>query len=458
MQQAINPKGTETSAKPFMSVEIDKEPFNEFENNPALFYASFPHLFLLGKGLLQRGSLPQLAVRHLFLQYNCRSSQCLRLLFLLFDQLKRHAAAQTVAARVKTNPDSMSAFAKWISDKSFLPQLKMARKHPEAAESKEMLALITKHISLFETKIPFTASQRHGSMSHLLAMIVYLGFPSDFVTFAVDDIYGLHNIRTSVPQANNHSFPAVDSGLTETLKSGATTFAGMPISAASLKTLLASHPVQAAEVFRLIVNSLFAQGFGMPTTEHAKLTVPLRERRKGFAGTCTGAYGAMEDQKRGSLHMHCVIFGSLPTTLLQATAGIPFMKSCMSTALEKIIGSSLEPATHLRHLLNEIQGIQLSRPALFTAHNPKTEPDEFQKDVQRTVDCCNVHRHTKSCYTKNRVQCRYARPQPTRENMFWVQLQGTKKRPCILMFTTSLPTLHHQQQIRRKTEICSPTL
>ena len=285
MHQAINTQSTDTSAKPFISVGIEKEPFNEFENNPALFYGSFPHLFLLGKGLLQQGSLPKLAVRHLLLQYDCRSSQCLRLIFLLFDQMKRHAAAQTVAARVKMNPDSISQFSNWISDKSFMHKLNTARQYPEAAESKEMLALITKHISLFETKIPFTSGQRHGSMSHLLAMIVHFGFPSDFVTFAVDDIYGLHNIRTSVPQINNYSFPAVDNGLTNALKSGANTFANMPISSDNLKTLLATHPVQATEVFRLIVNSVFAQGFGMPTTEHAKLTVPFCERRKGFAGT-----------------------------------------------------------------------------------------------------------------------------------------------------------------------------
>ena len=141
MHQAINMQSTDTSAKPFISVPIEKEPFNEFENNPALFYASFPHLFLLGKGLLQQGSLPKSAVRHLLLQYDCRSSQCLRLIFLLFDQMKRHAAAQTVAARVKTNPDSISQFSKWISDKSFIHKLNTARQHPEAAESKEMLSL-----------------------------------------------------------------------------------------------------------------------------------------------------------------------------------------------------------------------------------------------------------------------------------------------------------------------------
>lgn len=72
--------------------------------------------------------------------------------------MKIHAAAKTVTARVKTNPDSLSQFSNWICDKSFVNKLKTAREHPEDQASKELLALITKHIALFENKIPFTTT------------------------------------------------------------------------------------------------------------------------------------------------------------------------------------------------------------------------------------------------------------------------------------------------------------
>jgi hypothetical protein len=52
-------------------------------------------------------------------------------------------------------------------------------------------------------------------------MITCLGFPSDFFTFAVDDIYGLLNIRLSLRQINKHTFPTTDNGLTAALKDGA---------------------------------------------------------------------------------------------------------------------------------------------------------------------------------------------------------------------------------------------
>lgn len=273
--------------------------------------------------------------------------------------MKRHAAAKTATARVKTNPDFLSQIAKWICYKSFVNKLKTAREHPEDQASKELLALITKHITLFENKILFTAGQRHSSMNHLLAMITYLGFPSDFFTFAFDDIYGLLNIRLSLPQINNHTFSVTDSGLKAALKDGTETFPHVPTTPAALRRLLAKNPVPAAETFRLLVNSVFTNAIGMPPSEHARRTIPLPEREKRFAGTSTGAYGAMEDQKRGSLHMQCVLFGSIHTTLLQSAAGIPFMKHCISKTLEAKIGTSLNPITHQRHLLNEIKGVPL---------------------------------------------------------------------------------------------------
>ena len=74
-------------------------------------------------------------------------------------------------------------------------------------------------------------------MNHLLAMIGYLGFPSDFFTFVVDDIYRLLNIRLSLPQQNNAAFPATDSGFTAALKEGAFVFNNTPTTAAALRKL-----------------------------------------------------------------------------------------------------------------------------------------------------------------------------------------------------------------------------
>jgi hypothetical protein len=135
--------------RPVVQIPISIEPFNEFEANDALLYACFPHLFLLGKGLLQKGSVPTKAVRHMMFQFSGRCAASLRLVFCLFNQMQRHAVSIAVSAKVKTNPDSFTEFAKWVADPTFLEQLRKAQKNPTSKDAKELLQLIRPHILLF---------------------------------------------------------------------------------------------------------------------------------------------------------------------------------------------------------------------------------------------------------------------------------------------------------------------
>lgn len=425
MEKAMETSQSDTQTPVLLTAS--REPFNEFDNNRMLFYLTFPLQLFLGQGILKEGSLSTTAVRHMMMHHDNRFSHCLRLVFLLFDQKKRHAAARTVAARVKSNPASFEQFASWVSDKQFLKKLRAAREHPDRPESKELLQLLNKHISLFQDKIPFTAAARHASMGHLYAMIYYLGFPSDFGTFAIDDIYGLLNIRMSISPANNNVFPAVDGGLTSALKSNAKSFENNPTTPAALRTLLAKNPVASAEIFRLIVQALFTHVIGMPPTKNARRTVPLPGRQHGISGTITGAFGSLETQDRGSLHMHFVTFGSLTPAFMQCASGIPFMLPAITALLERKQATSLNPVTHLRHLMNDINDAPHPRASLFTAHKPISENADFIQDVERTVDNCNIHQHTKSCSKNHSTSCKNGRPQATVSATGCVQLKAVKQ-------------------------------
>ncbi len=264
-------------------------------------------------------------------------------------------------------------------------------------------------------------------MGDLYAMIYYLGFPSDFGTFSIDDVYGLHNIRLSIPTVNNHEFLAVDGGLTHALQSNQKVFQEMKITPAALRTLLASNPVAAAETFRLIVQALFTHVLGMPPSQNARKTVSLPERQHGISVTITGAFGCVETQDRGSLHMHFVTFGSLTPTVLQQAGGIPFMLPSVTRLLERKQSTSLSSVTHVRHLISDINDGVHPRATLFTTHNPITEPTEFLHDVERTVDNCNIHKHSRSCCKKNCVSCRHGRPAATISATCCVQLKPAKK-------------------------------
>lgn len=134
-----------------LQIPISSDPFNEFEANDMLLYACLPHIFLLGKGLLQKGSVPTKAIRHMMFQFHGRFASNLCLIFCFFNQLQRHAVCRAVAAKVKTNPASFTEFAKWVADPTFVEQLRRAQKNPTSRDAKELVKLIRPHISIYDS-------------------------------------------------------------------------------------------------------------------------------------------------------------------------------------------------------------------------------------------------------------------------------------------------------------------
>ena len=271
-------------------------------------YSAFPRIFFLGKGIQQQGSIPNAAVRHLLLQYDGRAANCLRLVFLLFNQKQRHAAAQAVAAAVKMHPEAFKIFAEWVSDKEFVQQLQAAQNEPTSDDSKKLISKLMKQLAVVNKKVPYSVAERKGSMSHLYALVYHFGMPTVYFTFSPDDTFSTLNIRLSYPQQNNSDFPSSENGLAEALKKGETEFKGIKIDSESLKTLLASGggSLAGAEIFSQLVDTVFTDLLGMPPTTKARRTIPLPGRFHGVFGTCTAAFGVTEAQERGSLHMHVV--------------------------------------------------------------------------------------------------------------------------------------------------------
>ena len=291
-----------------ISKHTEKDPYNEFEENPLLMYSAFPRIFLLGKGIQQQGSIPKAAVRHLLLQYDGRAANCLRLVFLLFNQKQRHAAAKAVAAAVKMHPESFKKFSEWVNDKQFVQDLQSAQKDPTSDTSKKLISKLMKQLAVVNKKVPYSVAERKGSMSHLYALVYHFGMPTVYFTFSPDDTYSTLNIRLSYPQENNRDFPASENGLADALKEGQTEMREIKINSEALKTLLASGggSLAGAEIFSQLVDAVFSDLLGMPPTAKARRTVPLPGRFHGVFGTCTAAFGVTETQERGSLHMHVV--------------------------------------------------------------------------------------------------------------------------------------------------------
>ena len=71
----------------------------EFTENDFLIMGAFPDVFFLGRGA-QRGSVSEEHRRSWMMHHNRRARTNAQLLFLLFDQMQRHATCKTVKAKV----------------------------------------------------------------------------------------------------------------------------------------------------------------------------------------------------------------------------------------------------------------------------------------------------------------------------------------------------------------------
>lgn len=209
-------------------------------------------------------------------------------------------------------------------------------------------------------------------MINLYSRVYYYGLPSIFFTHAPDDIHGLLNLRLSLPQKNNVNFPAKEgSGLAEALLGNCPTYFDIPIDQSSLRVLLANGPVAAAESFKLLTEAIFSTLLGTPTDASTKRNVPLKNRKPGVFGVPVASFGPIEEQSRGSLHLHGLFWGGLSPKLLQIAAGVPLLVGVVAKALDNIVSAKLNPITHVEDLIRKFSTERTSfNPCLVVPHHP----------------------------------------------------------------------------------------
>ena len=283
-----------------------------------------------------------------------------------------------------------------MNDAAFLPSLERATKNPESKEAKEILARVMPHVKTFTSAVPFSEAQRKKAMRFLYAMVGHMGMPSFLLTFAPDDIFGSLNIRLSMPQKDNVHFPTNDDGLIEALRSDQSVCQGINIKRANLKALVAGDPVATAEVYRLMMRAIYKVCLGMEPEEKTRRSNPTKKR--GIIGKIHGAFGVNESQARGALHMHLLIWGGLPPSLLQYGGSTERLKRAIVKQINLMLRAYVSPESHVNSMLDELRSFQRPRSVLFPCANPVSHPESFNKDTERIAASTNFHRHSQTCH------------------------------------------------------------
>ena len=171
----------------------------------------------------------------------------------------------------------------------------------------------------------------------------------------------------------------------------------IPITNPALAAQLAKGFVAAAKTFKLLCELIFNEILATPSANTTKKKTMLFERLQGLFGTSIASCGVVEDQARGSPHMHIVFWGSLPPSLLQAVASEPTLVQKISRKLEEMCSATVDSISHLQNLLRNRSGEQSERPSLFPPHLPTVERKLHTNDCNRVAKNVEIHSNTFTC-------------------------------------------------------------
>ena len=409
------------------------QPLNEFTDNATLLYGAFWPLFPLRAGLRGDGPLTPASRRHLLTQFHNAFAHSPQLIFLLADQVQRHAAARGVALRVKADTDSFNTFAATVANEgSFLERLEAAKNDPLSKESRELLKHVSRFVVSSGKAIPWSAEERAGEITRLYAMWRRFGPPSAFITAAPDDVHQPTCLRLAFRCFSACSFPAVDDGLLAVLQGVASidsvreflnkVAATQPAQTCEfsldekvLQWLATQNPVATTLFYEQLMDAVFSVIMGVPPSHRRRKSIPVQRRTRGGFGKGVAWCLIHETNGRKSLHGHASFHGGCATALLANVVGIAELEAAVAAALDSVYRACVPLDVHA------LDAARRSLKVVAVKHTYSSHPaPPCDEESLRAFQCeasfrgiqLGFHTHAQTCHKgkAGKWGCRMARP------------------------------------------------
>jgi hypothetical protein len=406
-QQPASSDAARTEAANNIGVNIQAEqPVNEFTNNDGLYAQGFPHLFPFGRGIQCKGSIPTHVRRHLLRYYDNRFERS-AFKFLVFNQIQRHATCRSSRRLLVKNKD-FEKFSKMLKDPEFVTALESAVREPDKPESRLLALKLLKYVRIAGANVPYGQVERASVISRLMSMLHFHGLPSMFVTISPSDIDNRLTLRLSAPwnmEKNEGIQVNVEVSKSEIERCKA----------------VVANGARAADEFHSLISAVCAALLQSPISNEVRKTVPLEtsdvrpscKRDNGIFGLTVGHYSVVEQQGRGSLHIHMLYWGGVSPTYLS--------RVCRDEALLRTACRHIDEAVRAHLTPEEItqakERQEQRRPAFRgSLSDPQEDPtsEEYRNRVSEQAKCVQIHSHTFTCQKgrNGKYQCRLAYQQP----------------------------------------------
>jgi len=402
--------------------EREGTPMNEFENGDKCLTMAFPDIFLFGKAYdRSSGSLTQKQRLHLLGHYKKYASTNRDLLAFLFDQFIRHDKIQRISHYAKGNPKKLKELDDMKNCPDFHKRLRSAIKNPTSKDAKDIRKRIDGALSAANRNTYIGAMERTDSIPKMRACSRYYGAGYNFFTFAPVDVNNPTTLRMTMRSGDNRSFPAVDDDtFIQKLKEQSTVIdeseIELPFSYNQRMIDIVQDPVSSVAEYQCLVSALIMVMFGITPNFHGSSgfknhSTFYGNMKMGAFGTCTGLIGVHETQARGSLHLHCIMFGGLPPELLKRCSHIPEISEAIRKVLDSQFSASVPRKVHAKYLVEQqmkkdqhwrARVLNQSVPPMFsTSPSPVTKPKAFFERVYTNCRCYQYHVHSFTCHKGN---------------------------------------------------------
>lgn len=165
---------------------------------------------------------------------------------------------------------------------------------------------------------------------------------------------------------------------------------------------LASHPFQAAQVYKRLIEALFKHIIGLEADHVMRKSHPaVSQRKQACYGIPIAFVAVTELQARMSAHLHCLLTADLSPLVLQQYLDDPEIMRLLMARLDSMIQSWLPPISE--DIVNQV-----------APEDTTDEPTKLHRDGRIKADCssmetiraraCNVafatnrHQHSITCH------------------------------------------------------------
>ncbi|CAM4822210.1 unnamed protein product [Rotaria magnacalcarata] len=373
-------------------------PTNEY-SNPNLLLGIFSTLFPYGCGAIEDCSRPvkidfREHVRYLLSFGDHRFEEHYSFIFVVFNILQRRTACFHAHLMTSRPYFQQSAhLLESLSSADIATALVNISKGTYSKVADQRINTLMKHIKIVGGHVMGSSHSRSALRTKIHSLCFYLGLPSLFVTINPADIH------SPVPLY----FAGVDLDLDKILPEALGT------SYERVKTI-ATHPVATAKFFNCLIKTILK-------------SLVLG----GVLGPTKAYFGTVENQGRGSLHLHLLIWLNhefTPTQLKQQIQNEDFRQKLVQY-LEDIIKEDLD---QFRNATEQVE--KEVAPACLPTPNPS------HVDFRRIVETSNIHKHSATCY-------KYSKEKPD-------GLKSCRMRmPRVLVKNSSIDTFTGQITMRR---------